>query len=55
MGIPSRGYLCVGRGAGEAALEHSGFSVNDAVAHCVENQLRRIVQVELWPRWVSTV
>jgi hypothetical protein len=48
MGIPSRGYLCVGRSAGEAAREHSGFSVNDTIAHCVENQLRRIVQVELF-------
>jgi hypothetical protein len=55
MGIPSRGYLCVGRSAGEAAREDSGFSVNDTVAHCVEHQLLRIVQVELWPRWVSTV
>jgi hypothetical protein len=37
--------VCAGRSAEER--EHSGFSLNDTLAHCVENQLRRIVQVEL--------
>jgi hypothetical protein len=46
MGIPSKGYLCV-RFAVPEEREHSGFSVNDTLAHCVENQLPRIVQVEL--------
>jgi hypothetical protein len=46
MGIPSKGYLCV-RFAVPEEREHSGFSLNDTLAHCVENQLRRIVQVEL--------
>jgi hypothetical protein len=47
-----RVLVCAGRSAGGAAREHTGFSVNDTLARCVENQLRRIVQVELWPRWV---
>jgi hypothetical protein len=47
MGIPSKGYLRVRVGV-PAEREHSRFSLNDTLAHCVENQLRRIVQVELF-------
>jgi hypothetical protein len=43
----------------EEEREHIGFSLNDTFAHRVENQLRRIVQVELFedvaPRGAANV